>query len=108
VRLELTDFYGASPITGTVTITPSWTVTFTSQDTTLYEEDCSLDSLLNFQQGCNDTTLQTYINQGSGRIMVDSPTANVICTAQVLDPGDVEDPNPPPPSYVVNLDLFKP
>jgi hypothetical protein len=42
------------------------------------------------------------INQGSGRVLADSSSAKIICTAQVLDPAN------DPPEYMVNLDLFRP
>jgi hypothetical protein len=41
------------------------------------------------------------LNQGSGRVMANSPTAKLLCTAQTLDVAN-------PPAYVVNLDLFTP
>ena len=90
VIVELTD-YDASPttISSTVSIQPNRTATFSSQATALYSEDDILTSL-------------DDLNQGSGRVLVSAGADSIICTAQVLDPvGN-------PPSYVINLDLFRP
>jgi len=89
VRVEISDFDNAPTISGTLTIPPSGTRTYSSQNTNLYAEDFTMSTTDN-------------IDQGSGRVLVNSSSAKVICTAQVLDPiGN-------PPEYVINLDLFKP
>ena len=93
VRVELSDFDNAPTIAGTLTITPGWTSTFSSQNTGLYSEDCIMFFPV-------DETKNDYgINQGSGRIMVDSVSADVICTAQIIDPQNN------PPNYVAKLAL---
>jgi hypothetical protein len=40
------------------------------------------------------------INQGSGRVLADSSSAEIICTAQVIDPAN------DPPEYGVKLALY--
>ena len=89
VRVEISDFDNAPTISGTLTIPPNGTRTYSSQATNLYAEDFTMSTTDN-------------IDQGSGRILANSSSARIICTAQVLDPvGN-------PPAYVVNLDLFRP
>jgi hypothetical protein len=87
--IELFRYQGNVIVANTDTISPNFTYTFSTQNTELYAEDAVM-------------TPTVAIDQGSGRIMADSGTAKIICTAQLLDPTGS------PPSYVVNLDLFKP
>ena len=83
----ISDFDNDPTIEGTVTIPSGGTRTFSSQNTALYSEDFTM-------------TTTDNINQGVGRILANSTSSRVICTAQVLDPvGN-------PPSYVVKLTLF--
>ena len=87
VRVEISDFDNAPTISGTLTIPPSVTRTYGSQATNLYVEDFTMSTTDN-------------IDQGSGRVLANSSSAKVICTAQVLDPvGN-------PPNYAVKLALY--
>ncbi|NTU64258.1 MAG: hypothetical protein HGB05_12875 [Chloroflexi bacterium] len=90
VRVEISDWDNAPTISGTLSIPPSGTRTYTSQNTNLYDEDFTMIY----------PTPTDNINQGSGRVLANSSSANVICTAQVLDPvGN-------PPTYAVKLTLY--
>ncbi|NTU65223.1 MAG: hypothetical protein HGB05_17935, partial [Chloroflexi bacterium] len=73
VRVEISDFDNAPTISGTLTIPPSGTRTYSSQATNLYAEDFTMSTTDN-------------IDQGSGRVLANSSSAKIICTAQVLDP----------------------
>jgi len=87
VRVEISDFDNTPTISGTLTIPPSGTRTYSSQATNFYVEDFTMSTTDN-------------IDQGSGRVMANSSSAKIICTAQVLDPvGN-------PPSYAVKLTLY--
>jgi hypothetical protein len=87
VRVEISDFDNTPTISGTLTIPPSATRTYSSQATNLYAEDFTMSTTDN-------------IDQGSGRVMANSSSAKIICTAQVLDPvGN-------PPTYAVKLTLY--
>jgi len=89
VWVEISDFDKNPTITGTVPLAPSWTATFSSQNTEVYAEDVILSPHTD------------DINQGSGRILVNSSSTQIICTAQVVDPTN------DPPEYMINLDLFR-
>jgi hypothetical protein len=92
MRVEIYDYNDNYTLSVTEIITPNYTLTFTTQDVALYTWDAIIARTV--------TDQTSNIDQGSGRIMVDNPAANVICTAQVLDPlGN-------PPSYVVKLTLY--
>jgi hypothetical protein len=92
MRVEIYDYNDNYTLSVTETITPNYTLTFTTQDVALYTWDALITGTV--------AGRTSNIDQGSGRIMVDNPAANVICTAQVLDPlGN-------PPSYVVKLTLY--
>ncbi len=89
VWVQISDFDNTPTISGTLTIPPSGTRTYSSQLTSFYAEDFTMSTTDN-------------IDQGSGRVMAKGSSSKVICTAQVLDPvGN-------PPNYVINLDLFRP
>ena len=90
VRVEISDKDNVPTDSATFTLAPNATETVSSQLTELYFEDALL------------STTVDDINQGSGRILADSSSAKIICTAQVLDPINN------PPQYLINLDLFTP
>ena len=91
VRVEILDKDTDPVISGTTSIGSNRTMTFSSQYTTVYVDDVLLIPL-----GSD------MIDQGFGRIMADSSSAQLICTAQTLDPTNA------PPEFIINLDLFRP
>lgn len=88
VEVQVFQYDGTSVYTGTATISPNRTFTFSTQNTAIYFDDVVLGGL-----GTDN------IYQGTGRVLAQSK--QVICTAQALDPFNL------PPSFVVNLDLYK-
>ncbi len=87
VWVQISDFDNTPTISGTLTIPPSGTRTYSSQATNFYAEDFTMSTTDN-------------IDQGSGRVMAEGSSSNIICTAQVLDPvGN-------PPNYAVKLTLY--
>ena len=90
VMVEISDFDNNPTVSGSISISPSFTRTFSTANTAVYAEDVTLTN-----PGTDE------IDQGSGRIMVNDSTAKIICTAQVLDPVNN------PPEFIVNLDLFR-
>jgi hypothetical protein len=92
LRVEIYDFNDRYTLSVTEAIDSNYTLTFSTQDTWLYYDDAIITR--------TQTVSTSNIDQGSGRIMVDNPSAKIVCTAQVLDPlGN-------PPSYVVKLTLY--
>lgn len=89
VMVELADFDNLPVYTSTITMASNTTFTFSTANTGLYSDDVIID------------TSGDILNQGSGRVMANSPTAKLLCTAQTLDIAN-------PPTYVVNLELFTP
>lgn len=89
VMVELADFDNLPVYTGTAAMGSNTTFTFSTANTGLYSDDVIID------------TAGDVLNQGSGRVMANSPTAKLLCTAQTLDVAN-------PPTYVVNLELFTP
>jgi hypothetical protein len=89
VEVQVFQYDGTTVYTGTVTISPNRTFTFSTQATAIYFDDVFL--------GGGGGTGEIY--QGTGRILAESK--QLICTAQALDPFNN------PPLFVVNLDLYK-
>ena len=89
VEVQVFQYNGTDVFTGTVTMPPNRTFTFSTQNTAIYFEDIVLG-------GVPGTDA---IYQGSGRVLSSNP--GVICTAQVLDPLNV------PPVFVSNIELFR-
>jgi hypothetical protein len=89
VRVEFIDFDNNPVISGTTTIDPNESQTFSTQATAIYWDDVPM-------------TVSDSIDQGSGRVLISNSAARIICTAQVLDP------NNNPPEFMINLDLFRP
>ena len=89
LEVQLVQWNGTDVFTGTATIPPNRSFTFSTQNTTIYFDDVFL--------GGSPGTPAIY--QGSGRILSSNP--NVICTAQVLDPLNY------PPVFVSGLELFR-
>jgi hypothetical protein len=85
VQTELQLFaVGGSAFTTSVTINSNRTWTFSTQSTAIYREDSFLNT--------------GTVEQGSGRVLADK--AQLICTAQVLDPiGN-------PPTFMAKLPIF--
>lgn len=88
VEVQVYQYDGVSVFTGTASIPPNRTYTFTTQATTVYFDDVTL--------GGFPGTAAIY--QGSGRILAQS--GELICTAQVLDPLNL------PPTFVTQLTLY--
>ena len=74
VEVQLFQWNGTDVYTGTVTMPPNRSFTFSTQNTTIYFDDVLL--------GGSPGTPAIF--QGSGRVLSNNP--NVICTVQVLDP----------------------
>ncbi|MCB9079514.1 MAG: hypothetical protein H6631_18075 [Anaerolineaceae bacterium] len=85
-EIQLFSVGGASAYGDTVTINSNRTWTFSTQNTAIYREDSILNT--------------GVLEQGSGRILADS--AQLICTAQLLDPISN------PPDFIAELEMFKP
>ena len=88
VLVEISDYDNTPTISGTIWIPPSGSVTFCSQDAPVYAVDVVMWST------------SDSINQGSGRVLADSSSAKIICTAQVIDPAN------DPPEYGAKLALY--
>jgi hypothetical protein len=74
LEVQLIQWNGIDVYTGTVSMPPNRSFTFSTQNTTIYFDDVIL--------GGSPGTPAIF--QGSGRVLSSSP--NVICTAQILDP----------------------
>ncbi|MCA9957162.1 MAG: hypothetical protein KC434_20680, partial [Anaerolineales bacterium] len=88
LEVQLVQWNGTDVFTGTATVPPNRSFTFSTQNTTIYFDDVFL--------GGSPGTPAIY--QGSGRILSSSP--NVICTAQILDPLNY------PPVFMEKLPLY--
>jgi hypothetical protein len=88
VEVQLYQWNGTDVYTGTVTMPPNRTFTFSTQNTTIYFDDVLL--------GGSPGTPAIF--QGSGQIYADS--LDVFCTVQALDPLNY------PPTFVTKLPLF--
>jgi hypothetical protein len=88
VEVQLYQWNGTDVFTGTVNMPPNRTITFSTQNTTIYFDDVLLG-------GSPGTTA---IFQGSGRVL--SESAEIICTAQVLDPLTY------PPTFATKLTMY--
>jgi hypothetical protein len=90
VCVEISDWDNSPVLSCTTSIASNYTKTFFSQSSVaFYGPNCIMS-----------TPSTDDINQGSGRIMADSSSAQVICTAQVVDPINN------PPRYGVKLALY--
>jgi hypothetical protein len=90
VCVEFGDWDNSPVISCTTSIASNYTKTFSSQSpVSFYGLHCIMS-----------TPSTDDINQGFGRIMADSSSAKIICTAQVVDPINN------PPRYGVKLTLF--
>lgn len=90
LEMQIFQWNGTDVFTGTVSMPPNRTFTFSTQNTTIYFDDLILGG----------GTGTDAIFQGSGQIWTDA--SGVICTAQVLDPLNY------PPDFATTLDLFGP
>lgn len=90
VEVQIYQWNGTDIYTGTVTMPPNRTFTFSTQNTTIYFDDVLL--------GGSPGTPAIF--QGSGRVLADNPA--VICSAQVLDPLNY------PPVFAVGLEMYQP
>ncbi len=88
VEVQLYQWNGTDVFTGTVTMPPNRTFTFSTQNTTIYFDDV----LLGGSPGTE------AIFQGSGQIL--SSSREVYCTVQVLDPLNY------PPVFASKLPMF--
>jgi len=88
VEVDVYQWDGIDVFTGTVTMPPNRTFTFSTQNTTIYFDDVILG-------GVPGTDA---IFQGSGRIL--SASDEVICSAQVLDPLNY------PPIFATKLTMY--
>jgi hypothetical protein len=88
VEVQIYQWNGTDVYTGTVTMPPNRSFTFSTQNTTIYFDDVILG-------GSPGTDA---IFQGSGRVLSASP--RVICTAQALDPLNY------PPVFMDKLALY--
>ncbi|MCA9936892.1 MAG: hypothetical protein H6662_16985 [Ardenticatenaceae bacterium] len=86
VEVQIIQWNGTDVFTGTLTMPPNATSTFSTQNTTIYYDDI-------FIGGSTPA-----IFQGSGRIL--SQSDQLICTAQVLDPLNY------PPVFATKLTMF--
>jgi len=89
VEVDVYDDSG-SVYTGSISLSPNRTATFSTQNTAIYYEDVILGG----------STGTGFISQGYGEVL--SESEDVICSAQVLDPLNV------PPDYITVLELNKP
>lgn len=89
VEVQVYQWNGTDVYTGTVNLLAKQTVTFSTQNTTIFFDDILL--------GGNPGT--SAIFQGSGRVLSNHP--NVICTAQTIDPLNN------PPNFATSLQLFR-
>ena len=89
VEVQLIQWNGTDVYTGTATMAPNRSFTFSTQNTTIYFDDVLLG-------GAPGTPA---IFQGWGRVLSSNP--NVICTVQVLDPLNY------PPIFVSAVELFR-
>jgi hypothetical protein len=88
VEVQVYQWNGTDVYTGTANIPVNGTLTFSTQNTTIYFDDVILGGSLG----------TPAIFQGSGKILSSSP--QVFCTAQALDPLTY------PPNFVTKLPLF--
>jgi pyruvate/2-oxoglutarate dehydrogenase complex dihydrolipoamide dehydrogenase (E3) component len=89
VEVQLYQWNGTDVFTGTANIPPNGTLTFSTQNTTIYFDDVLLG-------GSPGTTA---IFQGSGVILAES--SQIVCSVQVLDPLTY------PPIFAVGLEIYK-
>jgi hypothetical protein len=88
IEVQLYQYNGTDVFTGTISVPPNRTFTFSTQNTTIYFEDVLIG-------GVPGTPA---IFQGSGQIFTSSP--DVFCTVQVLDPFNY------PPTFMTKLPMF--
>jgi len=88
VEVQVYQWNGTDVFTGTVTMPPNRTFTFSTQNTTIYFDDVILGGV----PGTDP------VFQGSGQIL--SESADIICSAQVLDPLNY------PPIFATKLTMY--
>ncbi len=88
VEVQVYQWNGTDVYTGTVNMPPNRTYTFSTQNTTIYFDDVLL--------GGTPGTLAIY--QGTGVVLAES--AEIVCTAQVLDPLNY------PPIFATKLAMY--
>jgi len=89
VEVQVYQWNGTDVFTGTVTMPPNRTFTFSTQNTTIYFDDVILGGVPGTEA----------IFQGSGVVLAES--SQVVCSVQVLDPLNY------PPVFAVSLEVYK-